>query len=1805
MNRGFTILCTTILIFLHSLAWGQINISSLNTAFTENFNGMGSSATATLPTGFKIGTDWSSGTTATTRAAGSTGTGVLNGTSGGGVHNFANGITASSTDRALGFLNSGSFATPNSIVLAITNNTGATITSLDISFDYEKYRSGSRAFNWTFFHGSTATPSTAATDGDQAYPANANNTTISNPPLSTAKTVSLTGLSIANGSNYYLRWTLTGVGGSSNGQAIGIDNFSITASGMAAPQPTITVTPTSLALNGYLEGNGPSAAKSYNLKGDNLTANITVSAPANFEISNTSATSGFQNSLTISPTSGSVNTTIYARLKSGLTANNYSGNISHASTDIATAVNLPISGSVLTITKISAIQGSGSTAALTGTQAIEGIVTKLFTGTSKLNGYYVQEEDADADADPATSEGIFIFDNTGSFSSVNVGDKVQIAGTVKEYTSGSSSLTEVDMSVAGASLNIVSSGNALPTVVDVKLPVANVSDLERYEGMLVNLSATSGNLTVTEYYQLGQYGQVMLSVDGASNQAGTDARLDQYTQFNAPSTSGNAAYQAEIAKRRIYLDDGSGVSYPSSIIFGRGGNPLSATNTLRGGDEVSNITAILDERFEGYRLQTTEGVNFQATNTRPTTPPISCNTLKVGGFNVLNYFNGNGTGGGFPTARGADNANEFTRQRNKILNVLYQSGADVLGLNEVENDGYGSTSAIQDLVNGLNDLAGAGTYAFINPNASISTDQITVAMVYKPAKVTPVGSAAFIPDGFGNGAFDVVGRKPLAQTFQDNTTGGIFTYVINHFKSKGSSSGGAGDSDTGDGQGASNGTRVRQSQDLLAWLATKPTGTNDPDYILGGDFNSYAMEDPLEAIENGGFEELIPNTSYSYVFNGQLGSLDHAFGSASLLTQVTAATKWHTNADEPAVLDYNVENKTVSQITSLYANDAFRAADHDPVIICLNATDNVPPVITCVNNVTKSATSALCAYKAVGTELDPASSSDNIGVVSTTYTLTGATTGTGSNTLANVSFNIGMTTIEWIVKDAAGNADTCSFTLTVSDTEKPLITCPNNIVETLASFECARTIKFNAPTVSDNCTVSSVTRSDNASSLVSGSAFEAGTYVLSYTAKDAANNESSCSFTIKVNGQTVPNKLSCLPALTVSLDSKKCLTAIDAAQLLTDGVYYCNSAYRISIPNHINNYVTSADLGQTVIATVSDNFNKTCSTKITVIDTHSPILIGLQDTSVNCSEVDKTGQLLLDLSQPTTLYECSKTTTSFSDKVLNGSFTTRPDAFPSDKNFNAIAAANSSKIIIRTYTVTDEYNNSTNIQRIIYVNEIALSQVECPKDVVGTCVQGNFDASIQATGTPVIKNGRLLKDVSCAIDYFYSDEKTTTTLGYTIKRTWTLRSRKTQEAKTCVQTITVTCAPIPLMSISGSISKETGENIIASVKLKKSNELINTIENSRFEFTNLSTNTSYSLSPERNNDVSNGITSFDIALMSKHILDIQPLQSPYQLIAADVNRDGEIDAVDMILIRNLILRRTSTFPNNAAWRFIPKNYTFQNPTNPFGEDFPEVLNIKNLNENLKQADFIAVKVGDINLTAKSDLNALITRNTTLVEALNISDKKLEAHKEYTFELNTSDIALSAIQLALKWDKNRVASFKVTEGNLPQFENGNIAMDEKEGTATTVWASSQGTNTQTHNIIQVTLIPTQAVWLHDVVSLDDKMENLAYNTEGVEKAIQLKFTASQSDNVPFELHQNRPNPFSQETTISFTLPETNTTELSIYDLNGRKIYSINKMGSKGYNEVLIPQSVLKSSGVYIYRLQSDKFTAVKRMQYFQD
>ncbi|MDQ3178079.1 MAG: ExeM/NucH family extracellular endonuclease, partial [Actinomycetota bacterium] len=567
-------------------------------------------------------------------------------------------------------------------------------------------------------------------------------------------------------------------------------------------------------------------------------------------------------------------------------------------------------------TRIHAIQGSGATAAQTGVRTIEGVVVGDYQGAGQFNGYFVQEEVADQDTNSLTSEGIFVFSGSG-VDNVDTGDIVRVRGTAGEF----GGMTQIS-SVTG--LLECGVGASVPAT-SVSLPVSNVADHESFEGMLVRYSQI---LTATEVFSLGRFGEVSLSGAG---------RLYIPTAVTSPGAPA-LAVAAQNARSRIILDDASNTQNLDPTRYPQGG--LSATNTLRVGDTLSSLTGILDFRFSNYRIQPVGAVSFANTNLRPTAPTAVGGNLKVASFNVLNYFNGNGTGqegaaGGFPTARGATTQFEFDRQEAKIVSALTAIDADIVGLMEIENDG-GANNALAELVGALNAATAPGTYAFVDTGV-IGTDAIKVAVIFKPAVVAPVGEWKILTTADDPRFLDTRNRPTLAQTFRHTSSGQVLTVAVNHLKSKGSRCG-AGD-DATDGSGNCNGTRTLAAAALADWLQTDPTGSGDPDVLIIGDLNSYTFETPITTLEAEGFTNLVRQfqglDAYSYVFNGESGYLDHALATGSLVPQVSGVTEWHINPDEPTVLDYNVEFKTPNQVNTYYDPGPYRASDHDPIIIGL------------------------------------------------------------------------------------------------------------------------------------------------------------------------------------------------------------------------------------------------------------------------------------------------------------------------------------------------------------------------------------------------------------------------------------------------------------------------------------------------------------------------------------------------------------------------------------------------------------------------------------------------------------------------------------------------------------------------------------------------------------------------------------------------------------------------------------------------------------------------------------------------------
>jgi predicted extracellular nuclease len=568
--------------------------------------------------------------------------------------------------------------------------------------------------------------------------------------------------------------------------------------------------------------------------------------------------------------------------------------------------------------RIHDVQGSGLASPLAGRfVAVEGIVVSNEPG---LQGFFLQEEDGHADTDPATSEGIFVF-NPGAVP-ITVDDRIRVTGFVAEFFG----LTEL----TGIAVEAPTQFDADPvaSAATVSLPVASLGDFEAYEGMLVTFPQS---LVISEYFNFDRFGEVVLALPAPGE--------DRPFTPTAVSPTGSLEAQARAdlnLRSRITVDDGRSPQNPDPAIHPGNGEVFDLDNLFRGGETVTGMTGAMHFGFNLYRvLPTDHGEDDDTVNPRQSSPDDVGGDLTVGALNVLNFFTTLDDSGSICGAnqnlecRGADNAGEFERQRAKILAALEGMDADVVGLIEMEN-----TPGVEPMERIVDGLDG---YAYIDTGV-IGTDAIKVGIIYRSEVVTPVGDFAILDSSVDPRFLDEKSRPVLAQSFAENASGEVFTVAVNHLKSKGSSCDDVGDPG-GTLAGNCNEVRTQAAAALADWLAADPTDSGDSDFLIIGDLNSYDKETPITTLTDAGYTDLLltheGEFAYTFVFDGQYGYLDYALSSASLTSQVTGATVWHINADEADLIDYDTSFKKDAQ-DAIFAPDAFRSSDHDPVIVGLD-----------------------------------------------------------------------------------------------------------------------------------------------------------------------------------------------------------------------------------------------------------------------------------------------------------------------------------------------------------------------------------------------------------------------------------------------------------------------------------------------------------------------------------------------------------------------------------------------------------------------------------------------------------------------------------------------------------------------------------------------------------------------------------------------------------------------------------------------------------------------------------------------------
>lgn len=413
-------------------------------------------------------------------------------------------------------------------------------------------------------------------------------------------------------------------------------------------------------------------------------------------------------------------------------------------------------------------------------------------------------------------------------------------------------------------------------------------------------------------------------------------------------------------------------------------------------------------------------------------------------------------------------------------------------------------------------------------------------------------------------------------------------------------------------------------------------------------------------------------------------------------------------------------------------------------------------------------------------------------------------------------------------------------------------------------------------------------------------------------------------------------------------------------------------------------------------------------------------------------------------------------------------------------------------------------------------------------------------------------------------------------------------------------------SPAPAGNISGILATEeteTVENVAVTLDGNNSQELYQSAADGMYGFAGLALEQNYSVTPYLNEEPLNGVTSFDLVLISKHILQIQQLDSPYKMIAADINKTGSITTMDLLELRKMILHINETFPENTSWRFIEAAFIFPDANNPFATVFPEAVNINGLTGN-EQHDFVAVKVGDVNASAVPNATAGADDRTIVGDLVfNVADQQLNAGETYevAFKADNFD-AIHGYQFSLNYNEAVLEFANVKAGNLTNLNESNFGLTLLEkGVITTSWTNQVAQSVARNAaIFHLTFTAKADALLSEVINISSQYTRAeAYDGNLDLMDVQIRFDEANVTNT-FRLYQNTPNPFKATTLIGFELPAATSATLNIYDVSGKLLKTVEGDYEKGYNEVSIEKSDLQASGVIYYRLMTGEFEAIKKM-----
>ncbi|HMG15967.1 MAG TPA: HYR domain-containing protein, partial [Saprospiraceae bacterium] len=533
-------------------------------------------------------------------------------------------------------------------------------------------------------------------------------------------------------------------------------------------------------------------------------------------------------------------------------------------------------------------------------------------------------------------------------------------------------------------------------------------------------------------------------------------------------------------------------------------------------------------------------------------------------------------------------------------------------------------------------------------------------------------------------------------------------------------------------------------------------------------------------------------------------------------------------------------------------------------------------------------------------------------------------------------------------------------------------------------------------------------------------------------------------------------------------------------------------------------------------------------------------------------------------------------------------------------HYTPLPACINSYLATYTWTAGDKCGNTIQYVQHISVVDTEAPELHCPSDIIITSdvpvvvtwpqptADDYCDGPIKPVQLSGLPSGSTFKPgTTTVITYIVTDE-----CGNVATCSFIVRIKK-------VGTVIVN-----KINIGGTLTTPINEPIENAEVLINGDLGQATQSNGVFSFDDLKQGSNSEITPEKLDNPLNGVNTLDAIYVSNHILGLKLLDSPFKLIAGDVNNSGNISAVDLIQIKELILHIVDVFPSKASWTFLPKSTSFKDPKNPWKNVLTSSVMVKNI-QNQTTVNFLGIKTGDVTWDAAAKVNGntheLRGSETIELKAENITFNKGDLVE---MKVTASDLAtLKGLQFTLEYNTSKL-NFKEIRSDIFGTENFGLRFLEKGKVTGSLDLTK---NLHSNDLFTVEFIASEAGKLSDLVNLNSSVTPAhAYTVKDETVNLDLQFTQNGNviKSVEPVLYQNEPNPFDTYTNIRFSLPQDQLVTLKIYDVHGKVVKLYSKEFKGGMNEISLIDEDFPASGLYFYEIQTNGFKDMKKMFYIR-